>query len=1032
MSGITSGVGLISGLPTAQLIDSLIAQASRPKDLLTTRLTTLQAQRSSLLELNARLLSLKSTVTSFSKADFFNQFAANSSNDKVLTAKASSGALPGVIDLTVKSLVTSHQLISGGFADANATPVGAGEINIEFGAARVNQPTRLGDLNGGDGVRRGKIRITDRAGNAADINLASAVDVAEVVDLINANGVAAVRARVSGNHLVIEDTSGGTGQLAVTDLNNGFAALDLGIRQSVAAARIDGTDIVRLDDRALLSALNDGNGIRRMGAGADDLTVTTAGGGSFNVALSVSTLKDHFNLGLLNSGNGVRLGVVRITNRLGQTGTVDLSSAQTVGEARALFNAAVDEQTGESLNVELKIGVGISGVAGLSIEDHTEPIEGTAKELVIEDVTGYAARDLGIARRNTSATFLGNGVYRITTIGDVVRAINYADGNAGQVTASLTANGIQLTDNSLGPDGLTVTALANTAGRLSGAAEDLGIDGTITADRAERPLLAGLNTVLLSTLNGGNGLELGAIEFAARDGSAPVTVDFAGAVTLNDLIERINESVPGIRAEVNSVGTGIALVDTTGGTGPIVVTDAGGTLAEQLGIAGTHEDPAKAVRGANLQRQYFTEDTQLSTLNSGRGIRTGTLRVTGSDGRIFTVEIRDSARTLGDVIDAINLAGSAYGVSAAMNATGDGIAVTDANGGAEPLIIADNEGGATAADLRLAGKTGFGETTIDGTFEIRIEVDADDTLNAIAGKIRDASADVTASVFNDGASARPFRLSVNSALSGRRGELLFDAGDTGLNMSTLVAAQDAVVLVGGRDASNPIVISSSTNTISGAIPGVDLELTSVSDETVTVSTARDIERIVTDVKRFVDEYNAVRDRIDAVTSFNSETNERGVLLGDATVNLIEQRLSRSLIGRFSGAPAGTTTLASVGIEFGDGARLSFDEEKFRERYNADPAAVTQLFTVADTGVGAVLGGVLGDLTEQTTGLLARRDNLIGDQVDDLNDRISTMDAQLARRREQLQRQFANLESVLAGLQDQQSALAQLASLAANA
>ncbi|HRX86636.1 MAG TPA: flagellar filament capping protein FliD [Phycisphaerae bacterium] len=1028
MSGITSGVGLVSGLPTAQLIDSIIEQASRPKTLLNNQLTALQSQRSSLLELNARLISLKGTANAFTKPSFFNQFSATSSNESVLKATATEGALPGVMNLTVKSLVTSHQLISSGYADANTSPVGAGELTIEFGAARVNPPTRLGDLNGGAGVRRGSIRITDGAGNSADINLAAAVDLQEVIDAINTNGKAEVEARISGNHLIIEDKSGGTEALTIADLKGGFAAADLGIRGSSTSGAVTGTDIVKLTDGTLLSTLNDGNGVRRNGSGLDDLTIAAANGATFNVALSVSTLKDSYDLDVLNNGNGVRLGIVRVTNRLGQTGTVDLSGAETIGDVRELFNAAVDDETGEDLNVELKIGVGISGVAGLSISDNTEPPEGTEKDLVIEDVSGYAARDLGIAQRTSSASVLGNGIYRITSIGDVVRAINHAEGNNGAITASLTADGIQLTDNTDGPDDLTVTAVDNAHGRASRAAKDLGIAGTLTSGEGSRPLIGGLNTVLLSTLNGGNGLELGSISFTARDGSAPVTVDFAGATTLQDVIERINDNVPGIHAEVNGVGTGIALVDTTGATaGDIVVADTGGgTLAEQLGISGTFTDPT--VRGANLQRRYLGENSELAKLNAGRGVRAGVLQVTTSDKRLFAIEIKDSARTLGDVIDAINTAGAGYGVTAALNATGDGIAVTDANGGTEPLTIADADGGSTAADLRLAGQAEYGESTIDGSYEIRIQIDADDTLNAVAGKIRDASQDVTASVFNDGASGQPYRLSVNSALSGRRGELLFDAGGTGLNMSTLVAAQDAVVLVGGRDASNPIVVSSSSNTISGAIPGVELELTSVSDETVTVSTARDLEGIVSSISKFVDDYNSVIDRIDEVTAYNPDTEERAVLQGDATVSLIEQRLTSALVRRFSGAPPQARTLSSVGIEFGDGAHLSFDEDKFREKYNSDPAAVTQLFT-AEGGVGAVLSDTLDQLTEEGTGILARRDAVIGSQVDTLNERIASMDEALARKRDQLERQYANLESVLAGLQDQQSALSQLAQLA---
>ena len=262
MSGITSGIGLISGLPTAELIDSLIAAQSGPKDLLTNRLAELQSQRSGLMELSARLVALKGSTTRFADATFFNQFAAGSSDESVLTATASAGALPGVIDLVVKSLVTSHQLVSGGFPDADSTPIGVGQITIEIGAGKLHRPTLLGDLNGGAGVRRGRLEITDRAGNTAEIDLRGAVDLDEVLDLINTAGEINVQARVAGNHLVLEDLTGETGLLRVMDLDGGHVAMDLGINRSVAADTLVGADIIYLADATLLSSLNDSNGVR--------------------------------------------------------------------------------------------------------------------------------------------------------------------------------------------------------------------------------------------------------------------------------------------------------------------------------------------------------------------------------------------------------------------------------------------------------------------------------------------------------------------------------------------------------------------------------------------------------------------------------------------------------------------------------------------------------------------------------------------------------------------------------------------------
>ena len=755
-------------------------------------------------------------------------------------------------------------------------------------------------------------------------------------------------------------------------------------------------------------------------------------------------LGDNTRLEVLNNGNGVRLGTadspatIRINTRDGRSGIVDLFGAQTIGDIRERINAAVDENN-NPLNVEVGT-VGIGGVGHLTLKDNNEPPQDSGEEdedpqtnqpeFSIEDVNGYAARDLGIANSTTEGSYQGSGIHRVTTIGDVVRAINFAEGNDGAVMASLTPNGLRLQDTTVGIDSLTVEALTDGKGGVSLAAADLGIAGTLSSDYSSRHLLAGLNTVLLHSLNGGSGLNTGEISFTARDGSAPVVVDFSTAHTVQDVINLINDNVPGINASINAVGSGIAITDLTGESlNNLEVVDVTGTMAADLGIAGSVDQ--SGIAGGNLQLQYITELTELQDLNGGRGVRAGTIQFQTTTGAIFTASIDEGDTTFGRVIDSINTAGANYGIVAAINSTGDGVLITDTNGGSETLTITDMEGGSTAADLRIAGQASTGTAQIDGSFELHIEVDADDTLEDVAASLRDASPDLNASVINDGASASPYRLSLTSGVSGSRGEILFDAGTTGLNMSTLVEAQDAVVMVGGRDAVSPIVVISSTNVISDVVPGVEINLASVSDETVTLSTTRDIERIVSDIDAFVTNYNAVMDRIDELTSFDPETEQRGLLLGDSTVALIENRLAQTVIGRFEHAPPGTQLLASVGITFGNNARLSFDESVFREKYAEDPDAVEQLFTAEEVGVGAVLDEVLEGLTSDTDGVLSRRDDVLGDQVDDLNDRIEALEDQLSRRREQLERQFANLESVLAGMQGQQDALSLLASLASS-
>ncbi len=1025
MSTITSGVGLASGLPTAELIDSIMAAAEAPRTLLVSRVSTLQTQQSALLDLNARVVALMNSISRLDDSDFFNRFSATSSDDSVLTATASSFARPGAINLTVKSLVTSHQLVSSGFPDSNKSPVGSGTMVIEIGKGKLNNPTALGDLNGGAGVRRGTIEITDKAGRSGKIDLTAVVDVEEVLQLINTSADIDVKAYVEGGHIVLEDTSGGTGDLKVVDTGNGSAALDLGILTSTAEDRIVGRDIVYLTDSTLLSSLNDGNGVRTTGHG-DDFRVSTKAGISFDVSLTGS-LEDTTRLDVLNHGNGVRLGVIRITNRLGNTGTVDLTQAKTIGDVREAIANAVDD-SGESLEVEASV-LAISGVGSISIRDNTQPSGSTEQSLIIEDVSGHAAVDLGIAKEEASGSFVGSGIHSVTTIGDVVRAINYAQGNDGAVVASLTSTGIHLQDESgLGKDAFIIEPLGDS--NPSQAAYDLGIAGTHDGQPAavtSPDLIAGLNTVLLRSLNGGSGLDVGVISIAASDGSPAVQVDLTDSQTLQDIISKINEAVPGVKASVNAVGNGISITDTTGGAGTLVISDVSGTTAADLGLQGSHKVPT--VDGVNLQLQYINEMTELDGLNGGRGVASGKIKVQTTTGQILSIEIDEGDQTIGDVIDTINAAGKDYGISADINASGDGIVIRDSNEGTGKLVVSDQGGGTAAADLRIAGESTAGEAIIDGSYEIRIDIDAGDTLKDVADKINEASPDLNASVLNDGASTLSYRLSVTSGVTGKAGELIFDGGSTGLNMNTLVAAQDAVALIGGKGTTSPIVVSSSSNTLTDVIPGVEVDLQGVSEDPVSLTVSQDVDHIVSDLESFVSAYNSVIDRIDELTSFDEESYERGPLLGDSSVLTVESRLSRMLLQRFDHAPAGLQTLGSVGLTIGDGGHLSFDSDKFREKYTENPQGVEELFAAEEVGVAAVFEEILDSLADDENGVLTQRNEILGNQVEDLNDRIESMEDRLALQRERLERQYANLETVISGLQEQQTALTQLAALA---
>ena len=143
MGTIQAGVGIISGLPIDDIVTQLIAIEARPLKLVENQIARVQAQRTGFLDISARMLALKATISRFDTPGFFRASKATSSNENVLLATAEEGASTGSFSFLVRSLVSSHQLASNRFADRDTTPVGAGRITLEVGNGLLNESTTL-------------------------------------------------------------------------------------------------------------------------------------------------------------------------------------------------------------------------------------------------------------------------------------------------------------------------------------------------------------------------------------------------------------------------------------------------------------------------------------------------------------------------------------------------------------------------------------------------------------------------------------------------------------------------------------------------------------------------------------------------------------------------------------------------------------------------------------------------------------------------------------------------------------------------
>ncbi|MEM9658750.1 MAG: flagellar cap protein FliD N-terminal domain-containing protein, partial [Planctomycetota bacterium] len=281
MSRITSGIGLVTGIQIEDTVDQLMAVSARPRDLLATRTEGLQNEQLAIDTLSSRVLSLQFATRKLASPSVYQAKTVASSAPEALAASLVTGASPanGSYQFLPVQLASAQQWVSQRFEDADEIGSG-GEFSFGFGGF-VDAAVSLDQLNGGAGVRRGAIRITDRSGGAADIDLSLAQTVDDVVEAINAHGDVQLIAAVDGDRFTLTDQSGGGGAIAVNEVAGGSTAADLGLAGiDTPDAVASGADVLALHADVRLSSLRDGRGVYFTDDvdEVDDLQVTLADG----------------------------------------------------------------------------------------------------------------------------------------------------------------------------------------------------------------------------------------------------------------------------------------------------------------------------------------------------------------------------------------------------------------------------------------------------------------------------------------------------------------------------------------------------------------------------------------------------------------------------------------------------------------------------------------------------------------------------------------------------------------------------------
>ncbi len=319
----------------------------------------------------------------------------------------------------------------------------------------------------------------------------------------------------------------------------------------------------------------------------------------------------------------------------------------------------------------------------------------------------------------------------------------------------------------------------------------------------------------------------------------------------------------------------------------------------------------------------------------------------------------------------------------------------------------------------------FGATYTNGSFDAgaaplssySLDIAADSTLEDVRDQINaDAESGVTASIVNDGTG---YRLALSSKETGKEASVV---GFSGLDQLTM----DSATLRPGQDAElevNGIAITGMTNRIEGAIQGVTLDISAVSESPVSLVIERDEASLKETIEEFVSTYNEVRSTIDRMTAFNGEGETAGELLGDRTVRTIENRIRRDITDSLGNGDL--NRLAQIGIDIDERGRLQIDETTLDEAIATNVEGLTSFFA-GETEEGGFAGRLNTTLESITAddGIIQVSVDSAERRIENLDERIARTELSIERNIERYRSQFAQLDGMIAQMNSTGAYLAQ--------
>lgn len=571
------------------------------------------------------------------------------------------------------------------------------------------------------------------------------------------------------------------------------------------------------------------------------------------------------------------------------------------------------------------------------------------------------------------------------------------------------------------------------------------------------------------------------LKFASRD-----SVFSTENTTLNFYHNGTNYSID-IKAGMTVAEVGQAITDKTDGAVMGIIMKTGGDNPYQLMIQGKDSGAQNKIYfGSTLESAAMPGGKITSgTLDIEIGGKNVSIDLSTIGSELGNTAEDNAKAILKAVTDKINNDGSLADlkdklqngdITIRLNSTGKGLLINDSKGGDINVKVTDAKLQAAAGTGEVSTDLGFVKTSVGS--ESKVQGASVVKSGQIGGElvIHDANGTGSISISLTGLTnasntgtqnAERIAQEINTIMqsSGRMkaevkdGKLVLNSLDgndirisyNGADDAEKKAAESALGIASGNYSSsksflekmditniqnaqnakftyNGIEVERDKNSFDDVVSGLSLELTAVTEanKDVTVRISRDDKGIAEEMEKFVENYNAVYNKITELMKYDKDTKIAGVFNGNNDIRQIVRQFNTII----SSNDVKGNNLVKYGIYFNDDGTLKMDKEKFNSAFKEDPDAAVAFFRSTTStirgeekevdGVFTKLRNTMDSLITGSKSTLKVLETSLIDEQKSLNEDKTKTQESLDTRYDMMAEKWSAYDQLIAKIQNQQN------------